>query len=182
MRLQTPAPTAPAPILFDSCREDKFSYNIHFPAYYFADRNLLSFFASEVWKALVQTETQLFPDAAIHGQGSRQFRVAYCSKIGKPESAKIEVWGKTTFDEVTLEEFQRLLVSWKHPGVEIVSDLPGYNQECKYGQPGKNRQKNKDPSLRKQHSKQNRKQNLWELARKPNFWVTLNIFSTPVRI
>lgn len=126
---------APKPVIFNSCRRDKFSYHVHFPSYFFANRNLHAYFANKVWEVLKRTGAKLYPDPAIYGKGQRQFRVAYCFKIGKSESAKVPIVEKPSFDELTLNAFKRLLVSYHYPNVTMVTDLPGYSPNNKYGQP-----------------------------------------------
>jgi hypothetical protein len=103
MGLPKPSASVPEPLVFNSCRTNKFSYHIHFPAYLFSDRNLHAYFAHQVWKALKNVNAKLYPDPAIYGSGQRQFRLAYCFKLGKPESAKVPVGGKPLFEDVTVE-------------------------------------------------------------------------------
>lgn len=129
--------------LFSSCRQTKFSYHVHFPSYFFKDRNVLSYFASLVWQEFRAVNCALLPDDKIYGYGKRAFRLAYNHKLGKPDGIKVplnEDGSPILFEEIDFDTFEKMLLRTQLENVKLTSHLEGYDSNKKYGNPTRKKQ------------------------------------------
>jgi Cdc6-like AAA superfamily ATPase len=121
------------PVFFDSCRDGKFSYHVHFPSYYFANQDIALYFAKKVNTRLHDAGHTLKLDPAVYSR-NRCWRTAFSCKMGKPESTKRWCQGKErpSLDQVDAVTFGKLLVQTKWDGIETVTTLPGYSPGNRY--------------------------------------------------